>query len=269
MTNLMTRIPAESASAGEWTADAATAPVDWLGLGVQAIAWAGLAVFLVLVGRALVRRRRYRATTVLGDDDLAAISARIREAEAATTGEIVTVVLERSDRHPGAEWLASVTTLLLGSAVLAGYLPWGMPMFLLPCQIGLGALGFFLARSLPGFKRLFISEPRATEMTAEQALQEFFLQGLHKTDAATGVLILVSLLEHRVVVLADEGIDARVEAGCWEATDAAILDGIRAGSLRKGLEDGIARCGEVLAEHFPWQEGDRDELPNHLVVRSE
>ena len=162
-----------------------------------------------------------------------------------------------------------MTTLLLGSAVFAGYLPWETPMYLLPCQVALGALGFFLARVLPDFKRLFISERRASEMTGEQALQEFFVQGLYKTDAATGVLIFVSLLEHRVVVLADEGINEKVDSTCWEKTDAAVLDGIRAGSLRKGIEEGLARCGEVLAEHFPCQKGDKDELPNHLIVRQE
>jgi putative membrane protein len=46
-----------------------------------------------------------------------------------------------------------------------------------------------------------------------------------------------------------------------------VLEGIEKGSLRDGLVAGIGRCGAVLAEHFPSQPGDRNELPDHLVVR--
>jgi len=272
MTNFATgilRVQESAAILGEWTAAGHTASSEWLFWVVRIAAWSGVALLLSLVARAIVRRHRYRAMDILSQEDCNAVSRKIHDAEKTTTGEIVAVVLERSDRHPGAEWLAAMSTLLLGSAVFAGYLPWDTPMYLLPCQVALGGLGFLLARVLPDFKRLFISEQRASEMTGEQALQEFFVQGLYKTDAATGVLIFVSLLEHRVVILADEGINGKVDSTYWEETDAAILDGIRAGSLHKGIEDGIARCGEVLAEHFPWQEGDKDELPNHLIVRQE
>jgi putative membrane protein len=103
----------------------------------------------------------------------------------------------------------------------------------------------------------------------EQAFQEFYAQRLHKTEAATGVLVFVSLLERRVVLLADEGIDAKLDAQFWADTDDAILDGIRRGSLRDGLVDGIARAGECLSLHFPWKEGDRNEIPDRVIVRRE
>ena len=116
---------------------------------------------------------------------------------------------------------------------------------------------------------MFIFEDRATAVAEEQAFQEFYANGLHKTEAATGVLLFVSLLEHRVVVLADEGIDATADAEFWADTDQRILDGIRRGSLRDGLIAGIERAGERLAEQFPWKEGDRNEIPDRLILRRE
>ncbi len=83
------------------------------------------------------------------------------------------------------------------------------------------------------------------------------------------MLVFVSLLEHRVVLLADEGIDAKVDAAFWAETDDAILDGIRRGSLRDGLVAGIHRAGERLSELFPWKEGDRNEIPDRVIVRRE
>ncbi len=159
--------------------------------------------------------------------------------------------------------------MLIGSALLEGVLPWTHPAWLLACQLGLGAVGYGLARWLPDIQRLFVSPARATEVAEEQAFQEFFRQGLHKTEAATGVLIFTSLLERRVIVLGDEGISQHLPDDFWNDVHAAILDGIAGGSLRDGLVEGIRRTGDALAEHAPWKTGDRNELPDRLIVRRE
>ena len=226
-----------------------------------------LAVWLLV--RALLRNRRYQARTVLGPEACAAVRAALMSAEARTEGEIVPVVLERSDRHPEACWLVALGALLLGSALLVSWLPWNQPALLLCCQVSLAAAGWFMARVLPDLQRTFIRESRATEVAEEQAEQEFHRHGLHKTQHATGVLLLVSLLERRVILLGDEGIHARVGDDHWTATTRAVLDGIVAGSLRDGLLAGIERCGAVLAEHFPVQNHDKNELPDRLIVRRE
>jgi putative membrane protein len=202
-----------------------------------------------------------------GDADRRAVHEALAEAERRTVGEILPVVVERSDPHPAADWLAALCTLLIGSLLLEGWLPWGRPALLLAAQLALGASGFALARCLPGFKRLFVFERRATEVAGEQAFQEFYANGLHKTEAATGVLLFVSLFERRAIILADAGIDSKVTAGFWADVDDSILDGVRAGSLRAGLVAGIRRAGEVLAEHFPSPDGGRNEIPDRIIVR--
>jgi putative membrane protein len=227
------------------------------------------ALLLVLLLRAALRRQRYSITAVLGDEEQRAVREAIAAAERRTVGEILPVIVERSDPHPGASWLAAIAFCLVGSALLAAYLPWEHPAFVLAAQFAMGTAGFGLARLLPDFKRTFVFEDRATAVAEEQAFQEFYANGLHKTEAATGVLLFVSLLERRVVVLADEGIDARADAGFWADTDQRILDGIRRGSLRDGLIAGIERAGERLAEQFPWKEGDRNEIPDRLILRRE
>ena len=226
-----------------------------------------VAVLAFFVLRALARQGRYRAVRSLGDEDHRAVHEALAEAERRTVGEILPVVVERSDPHPGAEWLAALTFVILGSSASLAWMPWQSPLAVLAAQAVLGAVGFGLARSLPDFKRLFIFEDRATAVAEEQAFQEFYANGLHRTEAATGVLVFVSLLEHRVVILADEGIDAKVDAEFWADADDAILDGIRAGSLRDGLVAGIRRAGDLLSEQFPWREGDRNEIPDRLIVR--
>lgn len=231
--------------------------------------WLLGAIALVLLVRAMLQDGRYRAMKVLDEPAREAVRQAIVAAESKTVGEIVPVVLERSDRHPEADWLSALVILLLGSALLEGKLPWHAPHWLLLCQIGLGALGFALARLLPAWKRMFVSERRATDMALEQARQEFFAQGLHGTQACTGVLLFVSLLERRVIVLGDAGIDAKVGEEHWRKTKDAVLEGIRRGHLRDGLIEGVRTCGAELETHFPWASGDRNEIPDRLVVRPE
>jgi putative membrane protein len=231
--------------------------------------WVFAAVLLFFVVRALVRHRRYRAVGVFSEDDRRVVREAIARAEKKTVGEILPVVVERSDPHPGANWLAALLCVLIGSALTAAWLPWDSPALVLLLQLAMGVVGFALAALLPDFKRLFIFPHRATNVAEEQAFQEFYAHGLHKTVAATGVLIFVSLLERRAIVMADEGIHSKVEDDFWDGTNALILQGIRGGSIRDGLVAGIDRAGDRLAEHFPWVEGDRDEIPNRLIVRRE
>lgn len=234
---------------------------------------AGPLAFAALLGwllvRALLRGKRYRVVGAFGETDRAAVHAALAEAERKTVGEILPVVLERSDPHPGADWLAALAFLVAGSSLLGVWLPWSEPALVLAAQLGLAGAGFGLARALPDFKRFFVFEDRATEVAEEQAFQEFYRAGLHRTAGATGVLVFVSLLERRVVVLADEGIATAVDAGFWEDVDRDILDGIVAASLRQGLIAGIRRAGAALAERFPWREGDRNEVPDRIIVRRE
>ena len=252
-----------------WSAAGHTVPFDPWTLAGRI----GAAIFVLLLAwiviRALAQHRRFRAVGVLGESDIEAVREAVARAEKRTVGEILPVVVERSDPHPAAEWLAALSFLLAGSSLLMAWLPWRHPAGLLLTQLAIGALGFALARSLPGLKRLFLDEARATAVAEEQALQEFYRHGLHRTQAATGVLLFVSLFERRAIVLADEGIDKKVGPGFWLETDKAVLEGIRAGSLKNGLIAGIDRVGEQLSAQFPWGEGDRDEIPNRVVVRRE
>lgn len=251
----------------DWVAEGHAAPIDWLH-------WTGTLVFAVIflglawrVVRAFQRQVRYRADDVLSNADLEELKLELAAAERRTVGEILPVVVERSDAHPQALWLSGLVFVILGSSFVAGELPIDQPGMVLVAQLAMGLFGYCLAYYLPDFARLFVRESRASEMAQEQAFQEFYRHGLHKTEAQTGVLIFVSLFERRVVVLADEGINAKVPEDQWQKTDLAILGEIAKGSLKAGLGAGIKSAAVVLEEHFPWVDGDRNEIPDRIIVR--
>jgi putative membrane protein len=229
--------------------------------------WIVAVLTLVLLVRAIVRQSHYRALSHLGAKEQESVRAALAEIEKHSTGEIVPVVLERSDAHPGASWIAAMFFLLLCSGLLEPWLPWYAPHLLLLVQIGFALIGLGLAELLPDWKRWFVRHSRATEMAEEQALIEFQRQHVRETRGRSGVLLFVSLFERRVIVLADEGVDAKVGHEHWALTRDLILAGIARGELHAGLIDGIRAAGRVLIEHFPSEGGGTNELANRLVVR--
>ena len=104
-------------------------------------------------------------------------------------------------------------------------------------------------------KRRLISAERITEAVHVRSLAAFTAHGLHHTESHTGILILASLLEHRVVVLADKGINDKVQPGTWNDVVQILTNGLRSGNACDAFCKAIERCGETLAQHFPRSPG--------------
>ena len=186
-------------------------------------------------------------------------------AEERTSGEIVPMVVSASARYTEVELLGVTAGLISGMMIEWLWSdPWGSGHFNL--WPGAGALGGYLVCRLPWIKRHLASKRRIEEAVDRFALASFAQEGLHHTRDHAGVLILVSLLEHQVEILADRGIDEKVESGTWEEIASVLTAGIRSGNGCDALCRAIERCGEILAVHFPRQPGDQDELPNRLVT---
>jgi uncharacterized membrane protein len=88
------------------------------------------------------------------------------------------------------------------------------------------------------------------------------------TDERNGVLLYVELADHDIEIVADRGIAAQVPAGQWQAICRDVAQRFAAGEFEGGVVAGIERIGDLLAQHFPAREGERnaDELPNRPVI---
>jgi putative membrane protein len=188
------------------------------------------------------------------------------DAEKKTSGEIVPMIVSASGRYAEVELSGVVIGLVLGT--LAAFLwhdPWGSVQTYLFWPVAGAILGFVIS-SIPTLKRRLISEDRIADAVHTRSLAAFTGHGLHYTKAHTGILIFASLLERRVVVLADRGINEKVEAGTWNEIVNTITESLKSGNGCDGFCKAIDRCGEILARHFPRSADDRDELPNKLVT---
>lgn len=200
----------------------------------------------------------------------------VKEAERTTCGEIVPMVVTASHHYPLAAVLGALLVgLVLATAANAAVafqqrLGWGT---LAPYELwvfpGAFAAVFLAAheaiRRVPGLKRLFIRPEEMEQEVREAALTSFYRRGLDKTRDQSGVLIFISVFEREVEVLADRGINARVDPAVWEEVVRMVTSGIREGRQGEALCRAVGRCGELLREHFPWRRDDVDELDNLIV----
>ena len=185
-------------------------------------------------------------------------------AESKTSGEIVPMVVTSSARYTEVELFAVIGGLFLG--VVLGWLwhdPWEPYGLNLWPVIG-ATLGFLVAR-VPAVKRRLASRSRVEEAVNDRCMAAFTEHGLHYTLDHTGILILVSLLEHRVEVLADRGLNEKVPAGTWNEIVEILTAGLKSRHAGDAFCKAVERCGDILATHFPRQPDDRDELPNKLL----
>jgi len=166
------------------------------------------------------------ADKFFNDQEKERIHQSIVAAESKTAGEIVPMIVTSSARYTEVELYGLIAGLFIGmSAEWFWSDPWGSPFVnLWPI---LGACTGCLLCQIPSIKRLITPKNRVQAAVHTLALAAFSQHGLHYTRDHTGILILISLLEHRVEVLADRGINAKVEPATWQEISKIVADGLR------------------------------------------
>jgi putative membrane protein len=200
------------------------------------------------------------------EQELQRIQEAVTAAEEKTSGEIVPMLVEASDRYAEVELAGMSVGLTAGT--LAGFI-WHDPWAYIHSQLLwplAGAAAGYLATLAPALKRHLTPAQRLTDSVQQRSLAAFTGQGLHHTKNETGILIFASLLEHRVVVLADRGINDKVPSGTWDEVVQILTEALRSGHACEGFCRAIERCAEILSQHFPPSPDDRNELSNKLVT---
>lgn len=214
------------------------------------------------------------AQKFLSEKEHAQINAAIEAAERQTSGEIVCMVQSASYHYPmanviGAAALALPLSLIL-TPLLGGWLWLGtqnMWLFL-SCFVLLFSIFYGCVRGIPWLKRLFISRQDMDEEVEEAAITNFFQHGLYRTRDANGILVYISVLEHKVWVMADHGIHEKMDPGAWNGIVDAITNGIKAGQAAEAVCQAIQSIGETLSHHFPIRPDDENELQNIIISDS-
>jgi len=87
---------------------------------------------------------------------------------------------------------------------------------------------------------------------------------MHQTAERNGVLIYLSLDDHKFAIIGDAGINEKVGQGFWDTTKEAMLALFKSGKIAEGISKGVEMAGEKLSSHFPRKTDDVNELSNEI-----
>jgi len=195
------------------------------------------------------------------------IAEAVREAERDTLGEIVPVVVDRSDAYPEAQDRGGIVALALATIVLLAFRP-DLPLWeVAAIQAAAFVVGFFAGGWDP-LARLLVGAKAMDAMVRWRAEVAFREHGLQRTRHGTGVLVFASLFEHEVVILGDRPVHEKVGSETWEEAVAILVRRIKERRPADGFVEAIGVVGAHLREHFPRGAAEPvNELPDDLTVR--
>ncbi len=223
------------------------------------------------------------AIVPLTEDDRTRISHAVAAAEANSAGEIVTILTDRSASYDD---VALVWSALMAFIALIALTV--MPDFYLgiydritgdwaqqwhPGQVfGVAAAaamlkfaGMWLLQLWQPLRLFLVPGPIKHARVRARAITCFKVGAERRTTGRTGILIYLSMREHRAEIVADEAIAALVAPQVWGETMAGMLAEIREGRIADGMISAVEKVGAVLAKHFPRAENDVNELPDRLI----
>lgn len=221
---------------------------------------------------------------MLTDADQDRVSAAVTAAEEHTSGEIVPVLADRSDGYTDVALLWAVAVAFTAMAFVTAFPTfytglvdrllghWShvwTPGELLTLVTGVGLakfLGMWAIQLWQPLKFALIPKPVKLARVRDAAIRHFKVGADRRTHGRTGVLLYLSMREHRAEIVADEAIATKVDAEVWGKAMVDMLAEIAKGNVAEGLAAGIRDVGEVLAEHFPRAEDDVNELPDRLIL---
>lgn len=99
----------------------------------------------------------------------------------------------------------------------------------------------------------------------DRAAEIFFGLKMEETEDRNGVLIYIAMKDHQLAIFGDEGIHQRVGTEFWNNEVKKILKEFNASHFTEGIIEIVNDIGEALVNHFPYENEDRNELPDDIV----
>jgi putative membrane protein len=207
----------------------------------------------------------------LSQEDRDHLENRVAEAEKLTNSQIVLATVRRSDSYAEIPWKAFTMC-----AALAGLLVFVLNLIIsiwlhdiivlisIMATLATGALGVLLTIVFPWFARLFLSGNRAEAEVRQYAESMFLSRELFSTSHRTGILLLISRFERKVVILPDKGLSDNVAGKDLDKVIALMKEPLSRNDIRGAMDlalDEFIRIIRPLSSSL----GAGDELSNRII----
>ncbi len=216
-------------------------------------------------------------------EDHVRVSDAVHTAEHSTSGEIVTIVADHSDRYLDIALWWSVAAAVFALAVVAVFPEvhvWFASLFgggwadaptsheTLTFALGIVVSTFVIVRLILHWipARIFMTPGVVKSARVRRRAIRYFKVGAERRTAGkTGILIYLSLIERRAEIVADEAIHGKIPQERWATSMSLLLEQVKQGDIAGGICAAVADVGQILAENFPRSADDVNELPDRLI----
>src|SRR5437667_8832883 len=119
-------------------------------------------------------------------------------------------------------------------------------------------------RKSSGEIRVYVSERRRTD-PLKFARKRFVELGMTKTRHRNAVLIYLVPLARHFAIVGDAGVHEKCGDAFWQRVSAQMAGLLKEGRFTEAILEAIQMIGDILAQHFPRDPDDRNELPDRIV----
>jgi len=116
-----------------------------------------------------------------------------------------------------------------------------------------------------GEVRLYIETACKTATPLQRAVAVFHSLKMEQTAKRNAVLLYIATDSRKLAIYGDEGIHNIVGQDYWNDTIFALSNHFKSGNMTLGVVEAINDIGIKLQKHFPYLEGDKNELPDDIV----
>jgi len=216
----------------------------------------------------------------LSKEDMKKIGSAVKRAESKTSGEIATAMIKESYNYAIYELMFAVIIGFLYFVIMmffAGNIEqllqgkfWDYSVNYLLMFYGFSTFIvitiFYFIGNISSIDRLIVPKKIRQQKVQERATRYFMESGVYNTKDRTGILIFISIMERRVELLADSGINEKIPEEKWQNIVDNIIKGIKQKEIAIHLTESITECGDLLSEHFPIQANDKNELTDDIEI---
>lgn len=202
--------------------------------------------------------------------DLKTIEDKISEIEEKTSGEIIPVILKQSDDYSASRFRLAFLVSFISLGIyyyLPNLIDEEYAIWIFPFSYTFG----YIISYMNFLRKFFITDAEKQEEVHQRAVEFFFNKNLHATKNRSALLILISVLEKRIEILADCGINEKVSRNTWDQVMRDMQRTSKEKGVTSALEMGVEQCGEILIKYFPHKENSgekrENEIKNTVIVK--
>ena len=113
--------------------------------------------------------------------------------------------------------------------------------------------------------RLFVESKCSYINPVDRAIELFGELNMHETKDRNAVLLYIAIKDRQMAIYGDQGIHKKMGQEFWNKEVFKMLSSFKKESYAEGIVHIVKEIGDALVTHFPYENEDRNELPDDIV----